>query len=219
MKSPWVAPVVTVLAVVAIVIACFGLAAIGERRSDADDSRSAAGSGYSVNTKIRLSVTNTTSTDVVVSSTVVDESGWNGTKPTDPGVFSGQTISAGSTKGADLVISALRSKTPFELDLKTSSGTEIGTINLDRDYLKPTCTEITQGSYKINDCSQVNTWWFADSRILGNSSACPSSNNTRDLGEFTDAGGMKQRVKIRLSCSSTTGETTVSISQSAVPAK
>lgn len=87
MKSPLVAPVVTVLAVVAIVIACFGLAEIGERRSDPDDSRSAAGSGYSVNTKIRLSVTNTTSTDVVVSSTVVDESGWNGTKPTDPGSF------------------------------------------------------------------------------------------------------------------------------------
>jgi len=221
MKKSWQALVVIALGALLILGACFGLKAIGDNRTDdVDGSRSAAAGGdYSLDTVIGLKVTNSTGSDVVVDATLSDESGWNGPKPTDPGVFANQTITARGSHSADLVISTTRSKTPFSLTFKTPSGTSIGTLNLDRDYLTPTCTDVKQGSITVKDCSQVNVWWMADARIQGKSSSCPYSNNSKELGAFTDATGTQQKLKATLSCSSSTGETTVTISQSAVPTK
>jgi len=216
-KSPVVGTAAVVLGALIVLAACFGLKAFGDNRSDdVDSSRAAAAGGdYSLDTTIRLTVASALPIGVVVDATVSDESGWNGTKPTDSGVFANQPLPARTSQSADLVISTTRSKTPFALAVKTSDGTAIGTLHLDRDYLTPTCTDVKQGSITVKDCTQVNVWWLADALIRGKSSSCPSTKNSVDIGEFVDASGSKQFVKATLACSSSTGATTATLSQTA----
>lgn len=223
-KSAAVGVLTSILGVAVILAACFGLKAIGENRTD-DVSRAAAGGDYSSNTTVKFTMQNSLPIEILVDATVSDESGWNGTKPTDVAAFAGRKIAAAANHGVDLVFATARSKVPFSLSFKTAEGTDLGKVVIDRDYLRETCTPVKQGSYTVNDCSQVNVWWFApastfnDSRILGKSSSCPSSGSSVNLVEYTDATGKKQQVKFALSCSSTTGATTGTLSQTAVATK
>ena len=194
--------------------------AVGEDRTE-DSARSASG-GTGLNTTVAFTVTNALPTEIGLAATVDGTSGWNGLKPTDIGAFGGRKIEAGSAHTADLTFSTARSRVPFTLTFTSTEGTELGSVAIDRDYLKETCTSVTQGKYTVKDCSQVNVWWFApssaftESRILGSASSCPSSKNSIDLGEYTDKAGKKQQVKFTLSCSSTTGATTGRLSQTPV---
>jgi len=223
-KSVAVGVIALVLGAAVILAACFGLKAIGDNRTD-DVSRAAAGADYSSDTTVKFTVQNSLPIEVLVDATVSDESGWNGTKPTDVAAFAGRKIAAAANHGVDLVFATARSKVPFSLTFKTAEGTSLGTVDIDRDYLRETCTQVKQGSYTVNDCSQVNVWWLApastfnDTRILGKSSSCPSSGNSVNLAEYTDTAGKKQQVKFALSCSSTTGATTGTLSQTAVATK
>ena len=218
-KSAFVGATVAVVASLAILAACFGLAAIGEDRTD-DVSRGAAGGSYSANTTVNFTVRNSLPVAVTLTAAVSDESGWNGTKPTDSAAFADRTIAAAGSHGADLVFATSRSKVPFTLTVATPTAT-VGTVVIDRDYLRETCTPVKQGKYTVNDCSQVNVWWLApssvwnDTRISGSSSSCPSSKNAATLGEYTDAKGVKQKVTFTVTCSSTTGATTGTLTQSA----
>ena len=219
-KSSALGLVVSVIAALLVLGACFGLKAIGDGRTE-DSARSAAGGSYDANTTVALAIRNNLPVGVTVGASVADPTDWNGTKPSDPTAFGSRTIAAGASHSADLVFSTLRSKVPFALTV-TVDGTALDPVSLDRDYLKETCTSIKQGKYTVRDCSQVNVWWLApssvwnDTRILGSTSSCPTSKNSAALGEYTDAAGKKQRVTFTLTCSSTSGATTGTLTQTAV---
>lgn len=217
-KSGALGAAVAVLVSLVILALSFGLKALGDSRTD-ETARAAAGGGYSADTQVALFVKNSLPIDIRIDATVVDGSGWNGLKPTDTAAFADRLISTSGSHSADLVFATTRSKVPFTLTFATNDGTALGSVGLDRDYLKETCTSVKQGKYTVKDCSQVNVWWFADTRTLGSSSSCPSSNNSMNLAEYTDNAGKQQQLKFTLTCSSTTGATTGTLTQTAVPQK
>ena len=218
-KSTFVGLFVMIAGIAVVLALSFALKAIGDGRSD-DASRSAS-SGYSRDTKVSFTVENSLATGISITAEG-SSSGWNGLKPTDAGAFGGRDLAAGARHSADLVFATTRSRVPFTLTFTSADGAALGAVEIDRDYLKETCTSVTQGKYTVQDCSQVNVWWFApasaftESRILGSASSCPSSKNAIDLGEYTDTSGKKQQVKFTLTCSSTTGATTGRLTQTAV---
>lgn len=218
-RSTGVGAVTVLVASLVILAACYGLKAVGDGRSD-EAVRGASG-GSTLDTAVELVVRNTLPVAVSVDAVVADRTGWTGTKPSDPDAFGNRTIAAGASHVAELVFSTLRSKVPFTLTV-TVDGAALDPVSLDRDHLKETCTSIKQGKYTVRDCSQVNVWWLApssvwnDTRILGSTSSCPTSKNSAALGEYTDTAGKKQRVTITVTCSSTSGATTGTLTQTAV---
>ena len=221
-KSTLLGAVVGILGVLAILAASFGLKAIGDNRIENDTARGASGGNYSTTTTVAFAVRNSLPAGVIVTADVSDPSGWKTPSPTDADAFADRKIASGATLGADLSFLTMRSRVPFTLTFATDDGTKIGSAAIDRDYLRETCTEVTQGKYTVKDCTQVNVWWLADTsvftatRILGKSSSCPSTNNSMVVGTYVDKSEKTQQVKLTLTCSSTTGATTATLTQSVV---